>query len=132
MAFAKNRIHIVDDDVSVGRALKILLSAYGYQVKTFTSANEYFRGVPNHAPGCLIMDIHMPGMDGWEAQQRLIDSGSKRPVIIISEDHDGTFKERALKAGAVGFLNKPFPAQALVDMLLLAFEPKLRPTHGTT
>jgi FixJ family two-component response regulator len=122
--FEKKRIYIVDDDVSIRRALKILLTAYGYKVMNFGSAEEFLRTVPNHVPGCLVLDIHMPGMDGWETQRRLFESGSKRPIIIISADKDGGLKSRALNAGAIGFLLKPFPAQQLVDLLRLEFGPK--------
>ncbi len=122
MLLNKKQIYIVDDDESVCRALAVLLVTYGFTVDTFTSAEEFFRAVPNSVPGCLILDIHMPGLDGWKAQQRIIESGSKRPVIIISADKNGWFNERALKAGAVGFLQKPFNDQALVDLIKVAFK----------
>ena len=63
----------------------------------------------------------MPGLNGWEAQQKLMKSGANRPVIIITADKDGGLKEQALKAGAVGFLQKPFNDQELVDLVNLAF-----------
>lgn len=122
MLFENKQIYIVDDDASVCRALAVLLVTYGFTVDTFTSAEEFFRAVPNSVPGCLILDIHMPGLDGWKAQQRIIESGSKRPVIIISADKNGWFNERALKAGAVGFLQKPFNDQALVNLIKVAFK----------
>ncbi len=122
MLFENKQIYIVDDDASVCRALAVLLVTYGFTVDTFTSAEEFFRAVPNSVPGCLILDIHMPGLDGWKALQRIIESGSKRPVIIISADKNGWFNERALKAGAVGFLQKPFNDQALVNLIKVAFK----------
>jgi two-component system, LuxR family, response regulator FixJ len=122
MLLNKKQIFIVDDDESVCRALAVLLVTYGFTVDTFTSAEEFFRAVPNSVPGCLILDIHMPGLDGWETQQRLLKSGSSRPVIIMSADKNGWFNERALKAGAVGFLQKPFNDQALVDLIKVAFK----------
>ncbi|MDO8580350.1 MAG: response regulator [Candidatus Omnitrophota bacterium] len=121
MPLAKKQIFIVDDDVSVCRALSVLLITYGFSVDTFTSAEDFFCAVPNSVPGCLILDIHMPGLGGWEAQQRLLRSGSKRPVIIISADKDGAPEQRALKAGAVGLLQKPFSDKELVDLIDLAF-----------
>ena len=120
MVMQKNKIYIVDDDVSVCRALAVLLATYGFRVDTFTSAEEFFRAVPNSIPGCLILDIHMPGLDGWETQQRLLKSGSNRPVIIMSADKNGGLNERVLKAGAVGFLQKPFNDRALVDLIEVA------------
>jgi two-component system response regulator FixJ len=121
MISSKKQIYIVDDDESVSRALKLLLITYAFQVETFDGAEKFFSAVPNSTPGCLILDIHMPGLGGWEAQQRLTKSGSKRPVIIISADKSGELKERALRTGAVGFLQKPFNDQDLVDLINQAF-----------
>ena len=119
----KNKqIFIVDDDVSVCRALSVLLITYGFTVDTFTSTEEFFSAVSNSVPGCLILDIHMPGLDGWETLQYLIKSGSSRPVIIISADKNEELNEKALKAGAVGFLQKPFNDKALVDLIKVAVE----------
>ncbi len=89
---------------------------------TFTSAEDFFHSVPNSASGCLLLDIHMPGLDGWQTHQRLLKSGSNRPVIIMSADKNGGLSEKALKAGVVGFLQKPFNDQALVDLISLAFQ----------
>ena len=122
MSLQKKQIFIVDDDESVCRALGVLLVTYGFSVKTFTCAEDFFNAVPNSAPGCLLLDIHMPGLDGWETQQRLLKSGSSRPVIIMSADRDEGFSEKALKAGAAGFLQKPFNDQALVNLIKVAFK----------
>ena len=119
-ALKNKQIFIVDDDESICRALSILLSTYGFSVDTFTCAEDFFRAVPNSAPGCLLLDIHMPGLDGWGTQQRLIKSGSSRPVIIMSADKNEGLNERALKAGAAGYLQKPFNGQALVDLIKVA------------
>lgn len=116
------QIFVVDDDVSVCRALLVLLATYGFTVHTFSSAEEFFRSVPNSVPGCLIIDIHMPGLDGWEMLQHIFPLECSRSVIIISADKNGGLKEKALKAGAVGFLQKPFNDQALVDLINIAFE----------
>ena len=120
---SKNKqIYIVDDDASVCRALSILLVTYGFKVDTFTSAENFFNVVPKSVPGCLILDIHMPGLDGWETLQHLLISGHSRPVIIISADKNERFTAKALKAGAVGFLQKPFNDQELVDLIKVAVE----------
>jgi two-component system response regulator FixJ len=118
------QIYIVDDDGSVCRALSILLGTYGFSVKTFNCAEDFFTAVPNSAPGCLLLDIHMPGLDGWGIQQRLLKSGSSRPVIIMSADKNEGLNERALKAGAAGYLQKPFNDQTLVDLINIAIEKK--------
>src|SRR5476649_2385851 len=107
--FSDNKqIYILDDDESVRRSLKLLMVSYGFAVDTFSSAEEFFSAVPNSAEGCLILDIHMPGLNGWDTQQKLTKEGYNLPVIVISADKDGDFKEKALRAGAVGFLRKPF------------------------
>ncbi len=121
MSLDKKQIYIVDDDESVCRSLKLLMGTYGFLVETFPSADKFFSAVPNSALGCLIMDIHMPGLNGWEAQEKLMKSGSNRPVIIITADKNDGLEEQALKAGAVGFLQKPFNDQELVDLINLAF-----------
>ena len=106
----------MDDDESVCRALKSLLMTFDFEVKTFNSAKSFFDSVPNDDSGCLVLDIHMPGLDGWETQKRILASGSKRPVIFISAAKDNV-ADRALKVGAVGFLQKPFDGQTLVELI---------------
>ncbi len=122
MTKAKQQIHILDDDASVCRSLALLLSGYGYHVKTYSTADEYFSDVPRDAPGCLVLDIHMPVFNGWHTMERLLQSGSQRPVIVITADKNGGLKERALQAKAIGFLQKPFTGEELVALIRLAFE----------
>jgi len=121
MASDKKQLYIVDDDESVRRSLKLLMVSYGFTVDTFSSAEEFFTAVPNSAEGCLILDIHMPGLNGWDTQQRLTKTGYNLSVIVISADKDGNFKEKALKAGAVGFLRKPFEDHYLLHMVNKVF-----------
>jgi len=120
-----DHVYIVDDDISVCRALSVLLATYGFSVDTFTSAEDFFNTVPNSAPGCLILDIHMPGLNGWEALEKIIKSGSGRQVIIISANKSGGFDAKALKAGASGFLQKPFNDQSLVGLINAALGKKI-------
>ncbi len=120
MLLNKRQIYIVDDDESVCRALKSLLESYNFEVKTFNSAKSFFDSVPNDDSGCLVLDIHMPGLDGWETQKRVLKSGSKRQVIFISAEKQDNAQDRALKVGAVGFLQKPFDGQSLVDLINLS------------
>ena len=121
MASDKKQLYIVDDDESVRRSLKLLMVSYEFAVDTFSSAEEFFTAVPNSAEGCLILDIHMPGLNGWDTQQKLTKEGYNLPVIVISADKDGDFKEKALKAGAVGFLRKPFEDHYLLHMVNQVF-----------
>jgi len=115
------QIYIVDDDKSVCRSLRLLMVSYGFAVETYTSAQDFFCAVPNSATGCLILDIHMSGLNGWGVMQKLADGGSKLPVIVISADKSESFKELALKAGAVGFLQKPFEDHYLLHMVNRVF-----------
>jgi CheY-like chemotaxis protein len=119
---SKKKIYIVDDVGSVRRSLKLLMSSYGFEVETFNSSEDFFTAVPKSAEGCLILDIHMPGLNGWDTQQRLKNAGYELPVIVITADNDNNFKERALKAGAVGFLQKPFEDHHLLHMVNFAFK----------
>jgi len=115
-----SNIYVVDDDDSVCRALKTLLMTYDFEVKTFNSAQGFFDTVSDDDPGCLLLDIHMPGMDGWETQKRILDSGSKRSVIFISAEKKDDASKRAMNVGAVGFLQKPVNGQTLVDLIKVA------------
>jgi FixJ family two-component response regulator len=124
MLFENKQIFVVDDDESVCRALKILLMTFGFEVKTFNSAKSFFGVVPNDEPGCLVLDIHMPGLDGWAAQKKVLDSGSNRPVIFISAEKQESAAGRALNVGAVGFLQKPVDGQTLVDLINAVVEKK--------
>ena len=118
----ERKIYIVDDDESVCRALKTLLRTFDFDAKAFNSAKSFFDAVPNEEPGCLVLDINMPEVDGWAMHKQIFDSGSKRPVIFMSADKQDNVAGRALKVGAVGFLQKPFNGQALVDLINVASE----------
>lgn len=117
----KRKVFIVDDDESVCRALKCLLMTFGFTVKVFLSGKDFFDSVAQDEPGCLVLDINMPGLDGWEVQERLARSGSSRQFIIITADKDGGLRDRAMEIGAVGFLQKPFNDQELVNLINQSF-----------
>ncbi len=121
MQLTQKQIFIVDDDESVCRALKLLMNTYGFVVETFLSAETFFNAIPNSTQGCLILDVHLPGISGWDAKKKLVESGSNRPVIIITADKEEGLAERALKAGVLGFLQKPFNDQELIGLTNRAF-----------
>ena len=122
MFFDKKQIFIVDDDESVRSSLKLLMVSYGFAVDTFPSAEEYFKFVSNSTKCCLILDIHMPGLNGLDALKRLTEAGYNHPVIVITADMDDTYKEKALKAGAAGFLQKPFEDHYLLHLVNQIFD----------
>jgi FixJ family two-component response regulator len=107
-------ICVVDDDPSVGRALARLARSLGFHAASFTSGEEYLRANHLHAADCLVLDVHLSGMTGFELQQRLTARHIATPVIFMTADDDVMTRERALKAGAIAFLHKPFEEGALV------------------
>jgi FixJ family two-component response regulator len=107
-------ISIVDDDPSIGRALRRVLQSSGYAVEVFTSACEFLASAPLGRTACLVLDIRLAGMTGLELQERLAACGSTIPVIFITAHDDAPTRARVQQAGAAGFLPKPFAAAALL------------------
>jgi FixJ family two-component response regulator len=110
-------ISIVDDDESVREAIESLMKSVGYIAKVFPSAADFLRSGHLNDTGCLILDVQMPGMSGLELQNRLVASKSHVPIIFISAHTDTEARARALEAGAVGFLQKPFSEDALLNAI---------------
>jgi len=113
-------IAIVDDDESVCRAIRRLVRLLGMQADTFTSGQEFVEmldGVPLVHVDCVVLDIQMPGMTGLEVQERLARSGHLLPVIFITAHDEVGMRERALAAGAVAFIRKPFNDELLIKTL---------------
>ena len=110
----KPLIACVDDDVSAREALQGLLRASGFAPDIFSSAEEFLQSDRLNEMSCLITDIHLGGMSGLQLQGRLVASGYRIPVIVITAFPDNRVRERALSAGAVGFLDKPFDMEDLL------------------
>jgi FixJ family two-component response regulator len=110
-------ISIVDDDESVRLARDNLLKSLGYIVHTFASAQEFLRSPHSRDTSCVIADVQMPGMSGVELQAILLDRDQRVPFIFITAFPDMAVRTRALKAGAVGFLTKPFDGATLIKCL---------------
>jgi FixJ family two-component response regulator len=108
-------VFIVDDDLSVRRSTERLVRAAGLNVQAFTSAREFLKNPRPEAPACLILDVRMPGLDGMELQRELTRAGIKIPIIFITGHGDIPMSVRAMKAGAVEFLTKPFRSRSLLD-----------------
>ncbi len=118
-------VHVVDDDANLLRAVSRLLRSHGYAVKTYTSASEFLgAGVPA-GPACLLLDLNMPGMTGLELQQVIADYQPHLSIVFISGQGDLPAAIRAMKAGAVDFLTKPFEG----DTLVAAIDAALRRSH---
>jgi len=110
-------VYIVDDDEAVRDSLSLLLQSKGYWVKSFGSAPEFLGAVASLAAGCLIVDIRMPEMDGLTLQQRLVERGLDFALIVITGHGDVPLAVRAMKAGAVDFIEKPFTSEAILNSL---------------
>jgi FixJ family two-component response regulator len=122
MTEAKPIVFVVDDDQSVRRSTERLLRAAGLEVQTFTSARE-FQSVPRPAgPACLILDVRMPGLSGMELQRELAQAGIRIPIIFITGHGDIPMSVRAIKAGAVEFLTKPFRSRSLLEAVQAALQ----------
>lgn len=113
-------ISIVDDDESVREAIESLMKSVGYIARVFSSAGDFLSSEHLDDTGCLILDVQMPGMSGLELQNRLVASKSRIPIIFISAHGDADTRTRALDAGAVGFLQKPFSEDALLNAINLS------------
>jgi two-component system, LuxR family, response regulator FixJ len=112
--------YVVDDDEAVRDSLSLLLDARGYTVRSFAAAAEFLTAAPTLRPGCLIADIRMPGMDGLELQQRLIERALRFPLIVITGHGDVPLAVRAMKAGAVDFIEKPFAVDTILNSAAVA------------
>ena len=120
MSKSKPTIAIVDDDASVCRAIGRLLRSLGMNADTFTSGHEFIKHIqtmPSFRPDCVVLDVQMPGMNGLEVQELLIRRENPLPVIFITAHDEASVRERALKAGAVAFLRKPFNDELFIKTL---------------
>jgi len=115
-------VFIVDDDISVREALKNLLRSVGLRVETFGTAQEFLSSRRSDAPGCLILDVRLPGLSGLDLQRKLAEADIEIPIIFITAHGDIQMSVRAMKAGAVEFLTKPFRDQDLLDAVQQAID----------
>jgi FixJ family two-component response regulator len=130
LAYLKNRefsmrsmalISIVDDDESIRESTKGLIRSLGYQAATFASAEEFLQSDSVDRTACLITDVQMPGLSGIDLQRGLIAQGVRMPTIFITAFPEEETRARAMKAGALGYLSKPFSEDSLLKCLDTAF-----------
>ena len=110
-------IFVVDDDTSVRNAVKRLIRSLGFVVETFDSAQAFLKHEPHDGPACLLLDIRMPGTSGIELQEQLAEAGVQIPIIFITGHGNIPLSVKAMKAGAVDFIEKPFEDQKLIDTI---------------
>jgi RNA polymerase sigma factor (sigma-70 family) len=113
---------VVDDDPSVCRAIKRLVESVGLHVEVFGSAQEFLSSKPPDAPSCLVLDVRLRGISGLDFQRELAEANIHLPIIFITAHGDIPMTVRAMKAGAVEFLTKPFRDQDLLDAIQVALE----------
>jgi len=113
---------IVDDDRSVREALSELIQSAGFRSVSFASAHELLEAHVLDSPGCLILDVRMPGVSGLDLQHYLIRNGRPKPIIFLTGHGDIPMSVQAMKAGAIDFLTKPFRDQTLLDAVTVAIE----------
>lgn len=115
-------VYIIDDDASLRGALSGLFRSMGIATHAFGSVREFLDSEDRHAPGCLVLDVRLPGMSGLDFLQKFADSGVQFPVILMTGHGDIPMSVQAMKAGAVDFLTKPFRDQDMLDAVGIALE----------
>ena len=115
-------VFVVDDDEEMRLALGNLFRSVGHEVRLFSSTMEFLQAVTSDAPGCLVLDVRLPGMSGLEFQAKLTQANADIPIIFMTGHGDIPMSVRAMKAGAVDFLTKPFRDQDMLDAVAHAIE----------
>lgn len=118
---ATRRVYVVDDDRDVRRSISFMLGAEGMVSHPFASGCDFLAGIDDLEPGCVLLDIRMPDTDGFQVMQALAARGSDWPVVVMTGHGEVAVAVRAMKLGAVDFLEKPFPEDALLSALSAAF-----------
>lgn len=119
---ARRMIHIVDDEEAIRRSAGFMLKTSGYAVSTYASGGAFLHAAKDAEPGCVLLDVRMPGMDGLEVQKVMAERGIAMPVVVLTGHGDITVAVRAMKGGAVDFIEKPFEKAVLLTAITAAFE----------
>ena len=115
-------ISVIDDDASVRAATNNLLRSHGYAVHAFASAEEFLESPDVNDTSCVITDLQMPGLNGVDLQKSLLAQGRRIPIIFVTAFPEERLRARALAAGALGFLGKPFESETLIKLIEKAIE----------
>ena len=116
------KIYCVDDDAEVLESIELLMMSAGYKIETFISAQMFLDSIPLDSRGCLVLDVCMPGMDGFALYKKLKQFRSRLQVIFISGQSKLTDRDYAMEAGALGFLQKPFDDESLLQLIAKAIK----------
>jgi two-component system response regulator FixJ len=126
MKQADPKVFIVDDDAAVRRSIRMLIRTIGIEAEAFASAKEFLDAYDPNRPGCLVLDVRMPGMSGLELQEKLSDMDANLPIIFVTAHGDVPMAVNAMRSGAVDFIQKPFRDQELIDRVQQALEQDAR------
>lgn len=118
----KKLVHIVDDEDAIRRSVGFMLKTSGYRVETWASGEAFLKEARRAEEGCILLDVRMPEIDGLEVQRTLTERGVVMPIVIMTGHGDISIAIRAMKAGAVNFLEKPFEKSALIDAIEESFQ----------
>jgi FixJ family two-component response regulator len=121
-AAAASVVFVVDDDASLRDSLRRLITSVGYKVEVFPSARAFLDAQRPDAPGCLVLDVRLPGLSGLDLQRELAETDAELPIIFLTGHGDIPMSVRAMKAGAIEFLTKPFRQQELLDAIRSGIE----------
>lgn len=119
---SRRMIHIVDDEEAIRRSAGFMLKTSGYAVATYASGDAFLQAAKDLEIGCVLLDVRMPGMDGLEVQKVMAERGIAMPVVVLTGHGDITVAVRAMKGGAVDFIEKPFEKAVLLSAIMAAFE----------
>jgi FixJ family two-component response regulator len=122
MTEAEGVVFVVDDDAAMRRSLQSLIRSVGLRVEVFASAQDFLRCTPSNTPGCLVLDVRLPGLSGLDLQRRMAEANLDLPIVFITAHGDIPMTVRAMKGGAVEFLTKPFRDQDLLDAIQLGLQ----------
>lgn len=130
-SLTKAVVFVVDDDQAMRNSLKWLIESVGVQVESFASADEFLAQYQPGRAGCLVLDVRMPGMSGLDLQEYLVEKDIHIPVVIITGHGDVPMAVRAMKGGAIDFIEKPFNDEVLLDAIrrAIAYEEQQRSQH---
>src|SRR5262245_49968617 len=122
MIEADGMVFVVDDDAAMRRSLQSLIRSVGLRVEVFASAQDFLRCTPPNVPGCLVLDVRLPGLSGLDLQRRMAEADLDIPIVFITAHGDIPTTVRAMKGGAVEFVTKPFREQDVLDAIHLGLE----------
>jgi FixJ family two-component response regulator len=115
-------VYVIDDDPSMRNAIEDLLQSVGLGIRVFPSAQEFLKAARPDAPGCIVLDVRLPGQSGLDFQRQISGTAMELPIVFITGHGDVPMSVRAMKSGAVEFLTKPFRDQELIDAIHTALE----------